>query len=150
MMKSLDQKHCEDVLMRNYVGYLSYIENKRPYTVPITYFFNKKENYIICYSGLGHKIRAMRKQISISLTVAEIFRSNKWKSVLVHGNYDEINGGTAKLYLHEFSLGIKKIILDTENKDLDYISEFSSKIYAEDIPIVFLIRIEELTGKMRS
>ena len=92
----------------------------------------------------------MRKQISISLTVAEIFRSNKWKSVLVHGNYDEINGGTAKLYLHEFSLGIKKIILDTENKDLDYISEFSSKIYAEDIPIVFLIRIEELTGKMRS
>ena len=92
----------------------------------------------------------MRKNISISLAVADIFAAKKWQSVLAHGKYDEISGGTAKLYLHEFSLGIKSIILRKEHKDMDYISDFSSKIYNQDIPIVFLIRIDEMTGKMRS
>jgi nitroimidazol reductase NimA-like FMN-containing flavoprotein (pyridoxamine 5'-phosphate oxidase superfamily) len=92
----------------------------------------------------------MRKHVAVSLAVADIYRANKWESVLAHGKYDEIAGTTAKHYLHEFSLGIKKIVLDKENTDLDYISEFSSKIYADDIPIVFLIRVEDLTGKSRT
>ncbi|MCA0133748.1 pyridoxamine 5'-phosphate oxidase family protein [Winogradskyella alexanderae] len=150
MIKSIEKSQCSEILKNNYLGYLSYISNNAPYTIPITYFYNEKENYIICYSGLGHKINAMRKNITISLAVADIFAAKKWQSVLVHGRYDEISGGTAKLYLHEFSLGIKSIILRKERQDLDYISEFSSKIYNQDVPIVFLIRIDEMTGKMRT
>ena len=149
MIKTLDDKGCKDILVNNYVGYLSYVYKNRPYTIPITYYYNAEENYIICYSGMGHKIRYMRKHPKVSLAVAEIFRSNRWESVLAHGTYDEIEGGTAKMYLHEFSLGIKRIIFEKESTDLDYISEFSSKIYSDDIPIVFLIRVEELTGKSR-
>lgn len=150
MIKTLNDTNCKEILGNNYVGYLSYISKNKPYTIPITYYYDQKNNYIICYSGMGHKIRYMRKNTSVSLAVAEIYRSNKWESVLAHGTYEEVDGGTAKLYLHEFSLGIKRIILEKENTDLDYISEFSSKIYADDIPIVFLIKVEELTGKMRS
>lgn len=149
MIKSIDKDQCTDILKNNYLGYLSYISNNLPYTIPITYYFNEEENYIICYSGLGHKINAMRKQINISLAVADVLAAKKWQSVLVHGKYDEISGSTSKLYLHEFSLGIKSIILRKERKDLDYISEFSSKIYNQDVPIVFLIRVDEMTGKMR-
>lgn len=150
MIKTLNDNSCKEVLGNNYVGYLSYICNNRPYTIPITYYYDSEKNYIICYSGMGHKIRYMRKNTAVSLAVADIYRANRWESVLAHGTYDEIDGGTAKLYLHEFSLGIKRIILEKENTDLDYISEFSSKIYADDTPIVFLIRIDEITGKMRS
>ncbi|MBV7268432.1 pyridoxamine 5'-phosphate oxidase family protein [Winogradskyella luteola] len=150
MIKDLDQKQCSGVLKNNYIGNLSYISSNRPYTIPITYFYNEKDNYMICYSGPGHKINAMRKKPEISLAVNTISSPREWKSVLVHGSYDEVDGGTAKLYLHEFSLGIKSIVLKKELKDLDYISEFSSKIYNQDIPIVFLISIEEMTGRMRS
>jgi nitroimidazol reductase NimA-like FMN-containing flavoprotein (pyridoxamine 5'-phosphate oxidase superfamily) len=150
MIKSLEPKKCAEILKNNYIGYLSYISNNKPYTIPITYFYNSEENYIICYSGNGHKIKAMRKQNAISLAVADIFSNNKWQSVLTHGQYQEIDGGTAKLYLHEFSLGIKNLVLKKEHKDLDYISQFSSKIYNMEIPIVFLIRIDEMTGKMKS
>ncbi|WP_299521399.1 pyridoxamine 5'-phosphate oxidase family protein [Winogradskyella sp.] len=150
MIKSLDYKRCSDVLTNNYIGYLSYISNNRPYSIPITFFYNEKEKYIICYSGNGHKIDAMRRQPSVSLAVADIYANNQWQSVLAHGQYNEIDGGTAKLYLHEFSLGIKDIILKKEHKDLDYISEFSSKIYNQETPIVFLIKIEDMTGKMRA
>jgi len=150
MIKSLDFKRCSEVLKNNYVGYLSYINNNRPYTIPITFFYNEKEKYIICYSGYGHKIDAMRKHSSIALAVSDIYSNNEWKSVLAHGQYNEVDGGTAKLYLHEFSLGIKAIVLRKERKDLDYISEFSNRIYNQEVPIVFLIKIEDITGKSRS
>ena len=150
MIKNLDFSKCSEVLKNNYIGYLSYISQHRPYTIPITYFYNETERYIICYSGNGHKINSMRKQPDISLAVAEIYANNKWQSVLAHGQYQEIDGGTAKLYLHEFSLGIKDIVLRKERKDLDYISEFSSKIYNMETPIVFLIKIDDITGKSRS
>lgn len=150
MIKTLNDTNCKEILENNYVGYLSYISKNKPHTIPISYYYDQNFNYIICYSGMGHKIRYMRKNTSVSLAVAEIYRSNKWESVLAHGTYEEVDGGTAKLFLHEFSLGIKRIILEKENTDLDYISEFSSKIHTDDIPIVYLIKVEELTGKMRS
>ncbi|APY09111.1 flavin mononucleotide-binding protein [Winogradskyella sp. J14-2] len=150
MIKSLEQKRCSDVLKNNYIGYLSYISNNRPYTVPITYYYNANEKYIICYSSHGHKIESMRKQTSVSMTVADIFNNNSWQSVMAHGQYEEIDGGTAKLYLHEFSLGIKNLVLKKEYKDLDYISQFSSKTYNMEIPIVFLIKIGDITGKVKS
>ncbi|WP_299362710.1 pyridoxamine 5'-phosphate oxidase family protein [Winogradskyella sp.] len=150
MIKSLDNKRCSDLLKSNYIGYLSYISNNRPYTIPITFFFNDKEDYIICYSGNGHKIDAMRRQPNVALAIADIATNNQWQSVLVHGQYNEIDGGTAKLYLHEFSLGIKEIVLKKERKDLDYISEFSNRVYNQDTPIVFLIKVEHMTGKSRS
>ncbi len=158
MITNLNPQECSKVLERNYLGNLAYIFNDEPYVIPITYFFDAKENYIfdakenyiICYSGMGHKIRAMRKKTSVSLAVAEIFAANLWKSVLVHGTYKEVNGTDAKAYLHHFSIGIKEIIHKRERKDVDYISEFSSKIYNDDAPIVFLIRMEAMTGKSRS
>ncbi len=34
-------------------------------------------------------------------------------------------------------------------KDPEFISEFSSKIYGQGIPIVYRIKIQEITGKFR-
>ncbi|MCK8479502.1 pyridoxamine 5'-phosphate oxidase family protein [Psychroserpens algicola] len=147
MIINLKSKDCDYILSHNYIGYLSYIYLNKPYVVPITYFF--KDNSIICYSSTGHKINAMRKHPHVSLQVASIDSVSEWKSVLVHGVYNEIEGSEAKALLHEFSLGIKDIIMRIEQKDLDYISEFSAKIYKEDLPIVFKIEIEGITGKLR-
>ena len=51
--------------------------------------------------------------------------------------------------LHEFSLGVKEVILKKELKDLDFIREFSVKIENGLIPVVFVIHVEEMTGKIR-
>ena len=37
--------------------------------------------------------------------------------------------------------------MEKEKRDLNFISEFSAKIYKEEVPIVFLIKIDEITGK---
>ncbi len=147
MIQNLDKQDCELILMRNYIGHLGYIYKDKPYVIPITYFY--KDNRIICYSGEGHKIVAMRKHAPISLEVSEINSVNHWQSIAVHGKYEEFTGSTAKALLHDFSLGIKDIILNTEHRDLNFISEFSAKIAKNDIPIVFVLNIEAITGKMR-
>ena len=150
MFINLEQKEIEFILEHNYIGHLGYIYLNRPYVVPITYFYDKQNNSIICYSGDGHKMNAMRKKAAVSLQVNEIYAINDWKSVLVHGIFEQHFGSDAKSYLHKFSLGIKDIIMELEHKEANFISEFSSKIYNEENPAVFLIKIEEMTGKKRT
>ncbi|WP_323788033.1 pyridoxamine 5'-phosphate oxidase family protein [Psychroserpens sp.] len=147
MIKSLDRKDCELILKQNYIGHLAYISRNRPYVIPITYFF--ENNKIICYSGEGHKIDAMRKHAPVALEVSDIESVDHWQSIAVHGSYEEYEGSSAKALLHAFSLGIKDIILKKEHRGLSFISEFSAKIAKNDIPIVFVIHIEDITGKMR-
>ena len=66
------------------------------------------------------------------------------------GTYIELNGSEAKAKLHEFSLGVKHLIINKEQRKLDFISQFSSKLSANDFPVVFVIEIKELTGRMRN
>ncbi|XMO87428.1 pyridoxamine 5'-phosphate oxidase family protein [Algibacter sp. AS12] len=150
MIRNLQQDECANILASNYIGNLSYIYRDRPYVVPITYFFDAQNNVIIGYSAEGHKIRAMRKNTSVSLGVSEIDSVNSWNSVLAQGTFKELSGSNSKAQLHVFSLGVKDLIIYKEHRKLDFISEFSSKIYKDDFPIVFQIKIDELTGKIRN
>ena len=149
MIRTLKERESIKILETNYIGNLSYIYQNRPFIAPITYFFDKANNMIIGYSAEGHKINAMRKNNNVSLGVSEAESVNSWNSVLAQGTFIECSGTHAKAQLHIFSLGVKELIINKEHRTLDYISEFSSKIYKDDLPIVFQIKVEEITGKMR-
>ncbi len=149
MYINLDDLEIKLILEKNYIGNLGYIYLNRPFVVPITYYFDKENNVIICYSGEGHKMNAMRKNNAVSLLVDDIESIGNWESVLVHGIFEEHFGSDAKSYLHKFSLGVKDVVLEKEHKKLDFISEFSSKIFNENVPSVFIIKIEGITGKKR-
>lgn len=149
MIKALNKKESLTLLQNNYIGYLAYIFKNQPFIVPMTYYFDVENNVMICYSAEGHKIKAMRKNNNVSFEVLELDSVYKWQSILVHGTYEELIGSNIKLQLHKFSLGVKNIIKDKENREVDFISEFSSKIYRNDLPIAFLIKIEDIVGKKR-
>lgn len=150
MFKNLEDHEIVNILENNYIGQLGYIYLHRPYIVPITFYFDKENTAIICYSGDGHKMNAMRKNHAVSLHVSEIESVTNWKSVLLHGTFEQHFGSDAKAYLHKFSLGVKDVILENEHIKADFISEFSSKVYTDDNPAVFLIKIEEMSGKKRN
>jgi nitroimidazol reductase NimA-like FMN-containing flavoprotein (pyridoxamine 5'-phosphate oxidase superfamily) len=149
MTRALNQEENTKILGTNYIGNLSYIYRERPYTIPITYYFHEESNLIIGYSAEGHKINAMRKNSNVSLGVTDIDSVNSWESVLAQGKFIELSGSEAKAKLHVFSLGVKDLIIRKEHRKLDFISEFSSKIYKDDLPIVFQIKIEEVSGRIR-
>ena len=149
MYITLDQKASKSILKNEYLGHLSYIYQNRPFVVPITYYYDAERNVIICYSAEGHKMNAMRKNNEVALNIVDVDHLTKWKSVMVHGKFEQLFGSDAKSYLHVFSLGIKTLISEKELVELSFISEFSSKAINENIPMIFIIKIEEITGKMR-
>ena len=148
-MKDLNKYENLHILETNYIGYLSFLWKNKPYVIPITYYYNEADNCIISYSAEGHKIDAMRINSSVSLGVTEIGATNSWKSVLVHGKFEELVGTHAKQQLHKFVVGLKKILITKENKNLHLISDFSSRITSKSMPIVYRIKVSDMTGKYR-
>ena len=148
-MKNLTKHISKHILETNYIGHLGFISEDKPYVVPITYFYDSDENCILSYSAEGHKINAMRKNNAVSLEVSEIKSVNSWQSILVHGKFEELGGTHAKQQLHKFALGIKKILLIKENKHHQLISDFSSKITSNGVPIMYRIKLLDITGKCR-
>jgi len=149
MRRNLELTEQTELLSNNYIGHLGYNLGGTPHVLPITYYFDEGSNSIISYSGEGHKITAMRKNPTVALVVDEIESIHNWKSVLVHGTFEEIQGIDAKHYLHMFSDGVKSILNRTVELKARFISEFSSKIHADGHPVVFRINIDEITGKLR-
>ncbi len=152
MIKDLDHKECIDLLRGQYVGRLAYLGGKTPFVAPITYlYFDEDGNdSIISYSLEGHKIEAMRGNPYVSLQVDQIDSINKWKSVLAQGEFEELRQIDAKRWLHEFTQGVKNLINQDPDKDVQFIHEFSSKLQAQkDPPIVYRINIHEIIGKYR-
>ncbi|TWO32909.1 flavin mononucleotide-binding protein [Seonamhaeicola sediminis] len=147
-MKDLNKFESSCVLKNNYIGYLSYISNGSPYVVPITYYYYEEGNCLISYSGEGHKIDAMRSNDLVSFCVTEIDNVNKWDSVMVQGQFKELEGTYAKQQLHKFVLGVKKLIFKESNKHPDLISDFSSKV-TSGAPIIYAINVLGITGKSR-
>jgi nitroimidazol reductase NimA-like FMN-containing flavoprotein (pyridoxamine 5'-phosphate oxidase superfamily) len=150
MITNLTEEECSSILSNNYIGQLAYIYKERPFVVPITYFFNKNSIIVIGYSDDGHKTIAMRKNSKVSLQVSNIKDNDNWISVLAHGTYDEVTGSVAKKYLHDFSTGIKDIILKKEDTCIHSVGDFSSKKYTNHPPIIFRITVDEMTGKRRA
>lgn len=148
-MKDLNSEECLKMLRDNYIGRLAYVQGKNPYVIPITYYYyNHTNKSLISYSGEGHKIDSMRKNKLVSLEVDKIDSINKWKSVLVHGEFEEVSGIYAKKLLHEFAIGVKDLINSKKENEVESIKEFSNKLNPEGKPpIVYRIKIHLITGK---
>lgn len=147
MITDLKKDACFEILENNYIGHLAYVFNNMPYVVPITYFYDKDYIRVICYTGEGHKTMALRTNGSVALEVAEITNIDHYRSILVHGIFEELEGLDAKCELHKFTLGVKDLIARKEQREVHFIPEFSGKTHPEAQPIVYHIKIQEITGK---
>lgn len=149
MTKKLEISECLKVLNSNFIGRLAYIFGDSPYVVPVTYFHDAEEKSILSYSTIGHKIKAMRKHEDVALQVDDIQSIQKWRSVLVHGQFEELEGSTAKKYLHRFAEGVQDTIVKSNGAKPKFIQDFTSRLQKGTIPIIYRIHISNITGKFR-
>ncbi len=148
-IKNMETSECLQLLGENYIGRLAYISGGTPYINPITYFHDAEEKCILSYSAPGYKIEAMERHRSVAFQVDDIRSIQQWRSVLVHGNYEELDGSTAKKYLHRFAEGVQHNIAQKEGEAPKFIQDFSSRLQERKIPIVYRIHITDITGKFR-
>ncbi|WP_338357941.1 pyridoxamine 5'-phosphate oxidase family protein [Yeosuana marina] len=150
MSEKIVKEEYLKILRSNYIARLAYVANNTPYIVPITYYYNEKENIIISYSNEGHKINAMRLNNSVSIQIDEIDSLDQWKTLLLIGEFEELNGSEAKMYLHSFAKNVKMILAEKESKKPEVINSFSNKVNSGSIPIVYRIKIQDFFGRKQS
>ncbi len=148
-MKDLNYQQCLQVLSNNCIGRIAFIYRGNPEIIPITYYYNPEQHSIISYSAEGTKIKAMRQNKSVTFQADEIYALDKWKSVLAHGKYEELNSIDAKHVLRLFTDGVKELLRAKEKIQAKYISEFSSKIEDHRPSIIYRINITDVVGRER-
>lgn len=148
-LHELDSEQIREILRNHYVGSLAFISHRHPYVLPITYYYDEPANCLISYSMEGQKIEAMRKNPAVSLGVYEMESPMQWKSVLVHGRFEELHQIDAKAYLHRFTEGIRKKIDPKGSRAHTCIEDFSSRAHTLGIPLVYRIKIADWTGMYR-
>ncbi|SFU45693.1 Nitroimidazol reductase NimA, pyridoxamine 5'-phosphate oxidase superfamily [Pustulibacterium marinum] len=147
MIQNLHTSDMQLLLKEHYVGHLSYISGNQPHIIPITYFYDPIENVLLSYSGMGHKIKNMRKHPNVSLLVDVVDSISKWKSVQISGTYEELHGTYAKSRLHDFARGVSHLVEVHEGLITESLSEFSHGESNVDGSIVYQIKIHEWMGK---
>lgn len=147
MPKYLSKDESIELAKNNYIGRLGYISSGSPFVIPITYFYDNEYNNIIGFSTEGHKIDGMRKNRAVCLLIEEIESLKKWKSVLIHGTYEELNGVDSKYYLNRFSKGVRSILKADGEKADKFLSDFSNTKYSKNNPIIYRIKIWDITGR---
>lgn len=148
-IKTMEISECLELLSENYIGRLAYISGKTPHINPITYFHDAEEKCLLSYSAPGYKIEAMERHGAVAFQVDEIRSIQSWRSVLVQGNFEELEGSTAKKYLHRFAEGVQRTIAKKEGETPKFIQDFSSRLQERKIPIVYRIHITDIVGKFR-
>jgi nitroimidazol reductase NimA-like FMN-containing flavoprotein (pyridoxamine 5'-phosphate oxidase superfamily) len=88
MIGTLNQDEIDKVLRTHRIGRLACTVDDCPYIVPINYAYDG--TFIYAFSGAGHKIDVMRRQPNVCFLVDEIDGPSTWKSVVAHGQYEEV------------------------------------------------------------
>lgn len=143
----LSKPECLEEVKKHYVAKLGYIMKDCPFIVPITYYFDERENCILAYSVQGHKIEGMRKNTTVCLYIDSITSVKKWKSVLVHGAFEELSEVDSAFYLNLLGEGVRDLLNDMDNKETKTMAEFSNIKFAHGKPIVYRINIWDVTGR---
>lgn len=63
-------------------------DDDRPFLVPLAYGYDGEAVY--AHSGPGRKIRLMRAQPLVSFEVDAVEATDRWRSVIAEGSYEEI------------------------------------------------------------
>src|SRR5829696_6889566 len=89
MIGKLSVPEIEEVLKDNTWGHLGCNDGFNTYVYPINYLYDGK--VIMCHSQNGTKVKVMRQNSRICFQVDEVDDHQNWKSVMVLGDFQELN-----------------------------------------------------------
>ena len=146
MLGKLNDTQIEEVLANNVLGRIGCHDDGRTYIVPINYVYDGKN--IIAHSTPGMKIQMMRHNPQVCFEVDEMIDFSNWKSVIVWGEYQEINDpisrSRAMKYFADRMLQVK--ISETALVS-DEPAEGAHHMVTMARPIIYRIVILEKTGR---
>lgn len=93
----MDEREIDAFLRRQLIGRVGCHADGRTYVVPVIYVWDGEFVYV--QSIEGRKIEMMRANPDVCFEVDEYEADGSWRSVILEGTYDELEGGRAEAAL---------------------------------------------------
>ena len=90
MLGELNQEENEQILRTQQIGRLGVTDGERVYVFPVCYGYDGDS--LVLVSRIGLKIQLMRVHPAVCLEVESIESPARWRTVMVHGRFEEITG----------------------------------------------------------
>lgn len=137
----LTEADCREVLARNHVGRMAFLNQGRVDIQPIEFVLN--DDWLFLRSAYGTKLAALSRTPYVAFEVDEIAGPFDWRSVVVHGTIYEIPDEDVPAVRREHAAAIAAFrALDPR--------AFSPADPAGQRKIVYGLRIDSLTGRLAS
>lgn len=138
----------DEILENNYIGRIACCKDDKPYLVPITYCYDKTDNSIIGYTGIGKKLHILRKNPKVCFEVDEISGLSTWKTVIASGDFIEMQGVDAKNTLHFFIMRIREISRNIASEhQLQFLKDMVHTDTHFPESVIYRINLTEKTGR---
>ena len=99
MLGDLTTEEIDSLLGQELIGRIGCFADDTIFIVPITYVY--KDGYIYGHSREGQKIHMMRKNPKVCFEVDAMNGLTKWKSVIVWGEYEEMESEADKMEVYK-------------------------------------------------
>ena len=145
MTGELSKEQVEQLLSSQALGRLACCSNNQPYIVPITYAYDGE--YIYGHTNEGAKLNTMRVNPNVCFEVDLMTSMVDWKSALVYGYFEELEGEKAEEARGYFFNKVFPLL--TSSTVHAHQHEVTSRIDDRNRVkfVMFRIRINKMTGR---
>lgn len=149
MLNQLNKEEAEALLRDHHFGHLGCNDGFNTFVYPTNYVYDGI--YIFCHAVPGAKILVMEHNNRVCLQVEDIRDQNNWKSVMVLGNYSELEDERDRYYAMKlFNSRMLQPKFGTNHTFHPNDEESQLHLRQKSRPVIFRISIEELTGRYES
>jgi len=149
MIEKLTNGQIEEVLKDNVWGHLGCNDGFNTYVYPFNYLYDGK--YITCHSQQGFKTQVMRQNKRVCFQVDEVNNDKDWKSVMVLGEYQEVNDELEYKDAMKVFDSRRLFLKISESSILSGSTEQEVKMQLKDSkPVIFRIVIDEKSGRFEN
>ena len=134
-MEELTKDEIDEFLRRRLVGRVGCHAFGRTYVVPLIYVWDG--GYVYVQSIEGRKIQMMRANPEVCFEVDEYETSGSWRSVIIEGVFEELEGSAAEAAL---ALLVQRFVGRRERAETEDRSSGRT-------PVAFRIRCTQATGR---
>ncbi len=146
MIEHLTKEQAIVLLTQNSIGHIGCNDGFNTYVYPSNYVY--ESNCIFCHSLPGAKIAIMRLNRKVCLQVDEIKGFGDWKSVMVLGQYEELEDARERYHaIRAFADHGMHLKVSSEAAAADSDLFPRQRLHQKKKLVIYRIRIEEINGR---
>jgi uncharacterized protein len=149
MSQSLSAEAIEEVLASHYIGHLACSLDDTPYVVPITYYYDAERNSLVGYTAEGKKVDVLRKNPKVSVAISHIDNLSHWKSVILEGTFQEIEGSESLQVLQLLITKLEGLINEEGKQHVEQIRDMARANDAKS-KVIYRIQIDRKNGRFEA